>query len=366
MDLQFEGSALRLARLYNELTLEDVAAKLGKTRQYIYKLETSPSDPGFDLVRDLASALRVRPDFFYFASAGVPEEAIHFRKLFTTRAAVKHHAMAKAEVFRRLVAYLDSELQLPAVRLPSVQARSTSDVETAADECRRQWGLGLGPIDHVIRLAENVGCVVTTFTSISGEVDALSIGGPRPIIVRNDAKQNACRERFDVAHEMAHAVLHEGLQTGDRLTEGEAHRFAGALLVPRSMMMKWFPRQRRTNLDWASLAEFKTTWGISKAAALYRARELDLISDEQYRRGVVHLKTRGEAITEKGDELRKVEQPELVATAVEFLRNRRGITMANIANVMHVSLEWIQELVGTISPDSELPSNVVHMRGPRA
>jgi Zn-dependent peptidase ImmA (M78 family)/DNA-binding XRE family transcriptional regulator len=362
MDLQFEGSALRLARLYNELTLEDVATKVGKTRQYIHKLESSPAEPGFDLVRDLAVALRVNPDFFYFGVAELPEESIHFRKLFSTRAAVKSYAMAKAQVFRRLVDYLDAELRLPAIRLPSLPPQSTADVEAAAEECRRQWGLGLGPIDSVIRLAENVGCVVTTFTSISSEVDALSISGLRPIIVRNDAKHSACRQRFDIAHELAHAVLHQGAQTGDRVTEGEAHRFAGALLVPRSMMMKWFPRQRRTNLDWVSIGDFKAAWGISKAGALYRARELDLITDEQYRRGIIHLKTRGEAITEKGDELRELEHPELVATAVDFLRTRRAITMADIAHALHVSLEWMEELVGPMPPECELPANVVHLR----
>jgi Zn-dependent peptidase ImmA (M78 family)/DNA-binding XRE family transcriptional regulator len=362
MDLQFEGSALRLARLYNELTLEDIAAKLGKTRQYIYKLESAPADPSFDLVRELATILRVRPDFFYFRPNAVLEESIHFRKLFSTRAAVKLYAMAKAEVFRRLVDYLDTELQLPTVSLPNLPPRSMADIEAAAEECRRQWGIGLGPVDHVIRLAENVGCVVTTFTSISSEVDALSITGSRPIIVRNDAKRSACRQRFDIAHELAHAVLHQGMQTGDRVTEGEANRFAGALLVPRSMMMKCFPRQRRVNLDWASLGDFKAAWGISKAGALYRARELELISDEQYRRGVVHLKTRGEAITEKGDELRELEHPELVVTAVDFLRTRRGITMADIAQALHVSLDWTRELVGSEVPEDDLPTNVVHLR----
>jgi hypothetical protein len=51
---------------------------------------------------------------------------------------------------------------------------------------------GVEDIEHMTRLAENVGAMVTSFQSVSTEIDALSVALRRPIIVRNEAKQSAC------------------------------------------------------------------------------------------------------------------------------------------------------------------------------
>ena len=97
-----------------------------------------------------------------------------------------------------------------------------------AELSRDYWELGRGPIENVTRLAENIGVVVTSFKSISKEIDALSLVTKRPIIVRSEAKESVCRQRFDISHEIGHFVLHQGIQTGDRLTESEANLFASA------------------------------------------------------------------------------------------------------------------------------------------
>src|SRR5205823_10668684 len=118
----------------------------------------------------------------------IPEEHFHFRKLFTTRASVKHIAIAKAEVFAKFVAYLDTQLRLPAVQIPVVsRPRTLDDIERAAEVCRRERALGLGPIENMARLAESRGAVVTSFSSVSREIDALSVSTGRPLIVRNEA-----------------------------------------------------------------------------------------------------------------------------------------------------------------------------------
>ena len=66
------------------------------------------------------------------------------------------------------------------------------------------------------------------------KVDAFSLSNKRPLIVRNTAKVNPCRQRFDLAHEMGHLVMHQGIETGCRLTEDQANQFACALLMPRA------------------------------------------------------------------------------------------------------------------------------------
>lgn len=355
MDGDFSGAALRLARLFGDLSLDDVAVKVDKTRQYLHKLETGQTTPSAQLLVELAAALKVEADFFFGRHGGaIAEEQVHFRKLFTTRVGIKQVAMARAEMTGMLIASLEKRLKLPVVRIPTIADVATiNDVENAADLCRREWDLGLGPIADMTRLAEVVGAVVTSFQSVSTEIDAMSFAFGRPIIVRNEAKRSACRQRFDVAHELAHAVLHSGRQTGDHATESEANRFACALLVPRSMMAKLFPCSRGQRLDWIGLAEFKRTWKISKAALLYRARQLSLLTDEQYRSGVINLKRTGQAIREAEDDLIEMEEPNLLRRSFELLAKKRGLFGPEIARSLNISTDVLQDLVGFSLPQPE-------------
>lgn len=355
MEQQFNGANLRLARVFHGLSLDDLAGLVGKSRQFLHKLETNDTcEPTPELAADLSKQLRVRTEFFYQPLSEVlPEEEVHFRKLFTTRSAIKQAAMAKAEMFLQLVDYLDDHLKLPDVSIPTVaDANSAEDIEQAAELCRRHWELGLGPIDNMVRVAERAGAVVTTFNSVSAEIDALSYAMKRPVIVRNDAKPSACRQRFDIAHEVGHFVLHVGLQTGSRLTESQANRFASAFLLPRSMMAAHWPKPKGSRLDWLGMKDFKLTWKVSKAAILYRARQLDLIDDAQYKSGVITLRRTGEAISEREDKQIPLEQPNMVRHALQVLCSKGGKTPEKLAEELGWSLSLLKEVAGTLLDES--------------
>ena len=352
MQHQFNGSELRLARIFNGYSLDEVAEQVDKTRQYLHKLETGQAAPTPALLEQLVAVLDVKPEFLCSTPAPMLEEDhFHFRKLFTTRAMMKNVVMARGELTGRLVRYLDRELRLPKIRIPEVSViDSVDDIERAAELCRREWELGLGPISNMHRLAENVGAVITSFQSLSKEIDALSVAVPRPIIVRNEAKESVCRQRWDIGHELGHFVFHTGVVTGDRITEGQANRFASALLIPRTMMAKHFPRPRGTRLDWQGLSEFKLTWKVSKAAILYRARQLELISEDQYKSGVITLRRTGEATGEREDELIPLEGPELLSRALKLLAEKKSIYSEDIADALNITSKMLNNLIGFESP----------------
>lgn len=350
------GANIRLARLFHGLALEDIATHIGKTRQYVHKIETEQIVPPETVLEAIAELTQVYPVFFIRAvSASIAEEQCHFRKNFTARAAVKHVALAKGEMFRRLVVGVETHLELPRNTIPQRDVRSLVEIEQAAEACRRHWGLGIGPIQNMSRLAENVGAVVTSFKGVSREVDAYSISAARPIIVLNPEDASACRLRFDIAHELAHLVLHVGTATGDRKTEGEANRFAGAFLLPRSSFVKEFPRLRGSHLNWQGLSEMKLRWRVSKAALLFRAKQLSLISEEQYKTGVIRLNRGGEARVEHEDVLIAKEQAELFTQAIRLDCAHRKLSFAEYSRSFGVKASVVAEFLSDIPFSEDRP-----------
>ena len=322
----FNGSNLRTLRLFRNKTLDDLAGPLGVSKQLVSRWEKNDSAPGYQHTNALAKELGVNSSYFENVNIKRLEEyQFHFRKLRTTRVKTKDHVIALGEIFRQLAEFLDAHLELPEYDFPTIECSSDADIERAAEFCRRHWALGLGPIENVTRVAENAGALVTDFTGVGKEIDALSIATQRPIIVRNSAKESPGRLRFDLSHEIGHFVMHEGRLTGDKFTEGQANRFASAFLLPRSTFINEFPVSNRIN--WRRISEIKQTFKVSKAAILYRAKQLDLLSDQQYTGAIIRLK-KHEGRNERDDYLiEPMEQPELIHNALQTMKDHMGLSV---------------------------------------
>ncbi|MGI5502271.1 ImmA/IrrE family metallo-endopeptidase [Lentzea sp. CA-135723] len=96
------------------------------------------------------------------------------------------------------------------------------------------------------------------------------------------------RARFTLAHEAGHIVLHT-FRPRAADPEGEANRFAGALLVPRQRVQESIT-EKTSLTDYARL---KATWGVSIQALIMRAFALDLIGETRKRSLFVQLSTKG-------------------------------------------------------------------------
>lgn len=364
MEKFFAGANLRLARTFSGLTLEELAEQVGKSKQFIHKLETNVDKPTESLSIQLAERLDVFPDFFYGAKTDqVVEDQFHFRKLRTTKVAIKQKAIAKGEIFKRVVDFCDTKLDLPKYGFIQRTVSSLEDIEVAAEVLRHHFGLGSGPIQNITRVAENAGTFVTTFKGVSDEVDALSIAAARPIIVRNEVDRFSCRLRFDIAHEIGHFVMHDGIQTGDRVTESEANRFGGAFLLPRSVFAKEFPVSCSGRISWKSLAEVKLRWRVSKIAMLMRARQLSLIDDYQLRGGIITLKNNSESRKEIEDDSIEIERPVLLDKSIRLITRHYGLSLDDIGRTLNMRSSYIKEFLSQETVDElTLPSNVVRLK----
>lgn len=339
----FNGLELKTLRQLYQLSLEDLAIEVGRSRQFLHKIEMNQVSPTQDLIEALSNFLNVRKDVFFSSYPLLQEEQINFRSNKTAKVSTKQSVISQGEYLRRLVEYLDGNLRLPKYSIPTYDApKNFQDIEDAAYKFRKHFNLGLGPISDMTKLCEMLGIIVTTFPSVSTEVDALSIATQRPIFINNETS-STCRQRFNLAHELGHLVLHDGCVTGDSITESQAHRFASALLIPQEMMITHFRPCYNGRFNWSRLGEMKSIWKISKSALLYRAKSLGLLNEQSYRSGVIHLKRTGEAISELEDINIAAETPELLAKCFKAL-DKKGVPIEDIALQLHMSVDLLERI----------------------
>jgi Zn-dependent peptidase ImmA (M78 family) len=171
----------------------------------------------------------------------------------------------------------------------------------------------------MIRLLENHGVIVVFSPPAAASLDAYSIqGDPRPIVVLNPTKDDYYRQRFDVAHELGHLVMHEDSDPGGRVVESQAHRFAAELLSPADAIRDSLPTSMNPGA-WRTLMELKEEWGISAQALLMRARNLGCLSEVSYRNAMMACSKQGWRRAEPG-QIKVLEQPSMLPKAVALLR----------------------------------------------
>lgn len=353
------GEQLRLARLAHGWSLEEVGEAVGATRQFIQQLETGAKSSSEEMTAALADVLGVQPEFLCHAiPSTVRPEQCHFRGHASRPASVTSQVLARGTILDSLTTALERNLGLPAVNFPDIPVRTAEDIEAAAEEARRIWGLGsAGPITSMMRVAENAGAIVTYFADLSERVDAFSMDRRRPIIVRSSLKGSLCRQRFDLAHECGHLIMHRGVQTGDTVTENQAHRFAGAFLFPRGAVLREFPRNR--SIDWRTLYSLKLRWKMSVRAIVRRGYDLGILSPAQYRTANIHLVKTGQSKVEKHDDdpTMTVEQPELLPDALDAMAHVHHLGARALAEEVGLSDAMYQLITGGELP--AIPSNYV-------
>lgn len=84
------------------------------------------------------------------------------------------------------------------------------------------------------------------------------------------------RFRLTLGHELAHLLFHK---RPTATTEHEANRFASNLLFPQGEFEEQMPDRPQLR-DFVAL---KSSWGVSVAALVYRAHDLEIIDDSRYR-----------------------------------------------------------------------------------
>jgi len=352
----FDPGRLTQARRLAGLTKKDVAESVGVSPAAVGQYETGVSRPRPDIVPLLAKVLDVPMEFFLAGRPGHRLDAsmAHFRSLRSTPKAQRERALAFAELVGELTYALERRIQLPPVDLPGFVGGEVhpglalpSDPVAAARGLRRHWGLGGGPVTHLVRRLEAHGIVVvlpSEADTAAATVDAFSSHVARPLIVLTRNRANdVYRHRFTAAHELGHLVLH-GEATGDSRQEREADSFAAEFLTPTEEIRPLLPGR----IDFARLGSLSRAWGVSVHSLVYRCRELGMISDATASRAYQRLRgLQGQpGFSPEPISGYPGEQPVLLGQAFDLAAREIGLTVPVLARELALPPARVRELLG--------------------
>jgi Zn-dependent peptidase ImmA (M78 family)/DNA-binding XRE family transcriptional regulator len=279
------GELLEALRLSRGLTQTQVAQATGVSQAALSKAE-SGADLDDDKWDSLADLLGVPVKAFYDVTSSTAPARIFHRKLKTTPLTAVKKVAAELSLVRLRVKYLVGE-QRTSLRTHDLEDGFVTPQEVAA-LVRAELGLGKEPITDLVAVLEDAGAVVIRWPLETIQVDAVGSWqeGEVPVILLGEHVP-ADRQRFTMAHELGHAVMHGSEATAAQ--EAEADAFAGEFLLPASRLAEEWP----SNATVEHLLPLKRKWGISLAALIRRAFDAALISEDDYRRWNIQLSTTG-------------------------------------------------------------------------
>lgn len=279
------GKRLKRARAAAGLSMAELGKRAGVSANMIKKYEHDESMPDSVVYRKLNQELSL-PRGALMRPVSLELSGVEYRKRAKAPKRVTRRIEAdvleQAEKWKAL-ADLWPEFPAPVFRGRKFGVRGLprmisdlDQVERTAERVRERWGLGAGPVPDLTALLEERGIlVIVTTVGVEEQFDGLqaNAGGQPLVVIAADWPGD--RQRFTLAHELGHLLLHGRLA---RMLDDEkvCNRFAGAFLLPAAAAKERLG-ERRDKLTQAELLRLKREYGLSMAGCVYRAADLGII-----------------------------------------------------------------------------------------
>lgn len=370
MTKQFNPHRLTAIREARGLTMHQLAGHLGLTPTAIHSWESGKTAPRFEMLIQMAETLAVPVDFFSLPVSQVFERTspVFFRSRADTLVMQKKMAYRRIEWLSELVGILSEFVTIPEVRITDVTSGDRWDycdaeIESIALKTRQAMGVqGFGPIENVVKLAENSGIIVSQF-SIATAMDGFSVwvrNGPseRPFALIDTLKDSPGRLRFSLAHEIGHIVLHKHIADNpeDRKMQKELERqanlFSSSFLMPKDLFSE---RVLLYGTQFDDLIRLKTEWRVSMQAILHRMKDLELIDASHAQALYKKMSRLGFRKKEPGDEFIPLEEPTLFQRGFAVMQSEKHDPNREFLTRMQLPPTDLNDLIGSkfFSPSQE-------------
>lgn len=345
------GYRIQRARKALGLSLRDLGKQISLSHAAIKKYEDNEVTPSSDILINLAKALHVKVEYFFRPSrftltnikyrihADIPERQLE-----------EITAKILDQIERRIE--LENLFPVSPVQEFSLSQKKISgydDLEIVANQMRKQWNLGFEPLPDLIDIFEEHGIKIfainnqkySKFDGLSARINDI------PIIVIG-SHWSGDRQRFTLAHELGHLVLHDVFHPP--LDEEKCcNRFAGAFLLPKKALVTILG-EHRNHIEARELSLIKEEFGISMSSIMHRAEDTGIISNRLYLQLRSEYNEKGWSKMEPGKQYPKershiFEQMIFHALAEEYIGESKA------AELMNISLESFRSLRAMDSQD---------------
>ena len=382
----FYGERLKSARQLRGLTLTALQELTGISKQSISMYENNETNPEYERRYKLATALHVPYEFFLQKeTCKVQTPTTYFRSLTSATKLTRISQSLKLEYVAKMYSALSTYIDFPALNLPDIEykggyniykeedcASMLRELERLALQVREYWGLGLDAIKDLQFVLESNGIIVTGFDTSTESIDAFSqrtlfSDGEVCFIAVDQGSKPEGRIRFDMAHELAHILLHPWSEEIDSLSreefktrEYEANVFASAFLLPRESFVddiKVHPTDIKYYL-W-----LKKKWKSSIQSMMYRSNQLGCITNNQFQYMMRQVSKNGWRKKEPDDTPFFLSE-NVFQGAIDLLKEENILSAAKILKLFSnygVALYWeeIEDLLhlqkGTLEPKDFQP-----------
>lgn len=330
----------------------ELAARIGVTNTTISRWRNAAQIPSPPMLETMAQELRVTAEWLTRPMRNATTKP-NFRGSVAQLKQDRSLLNVRMEWLEEVAIQLEEYVDYPESNIPSIQAKRLSEITTAiiedaAEACRETWGLSNGPVGDVLLLLENAGVIVAREETGIARIEGLSAwsASGRPLVLLCADKGNAYRSRFDAAHELGHLVLHRYIEApadaaSHKLMEQQAHRFAGAFLLPS----KGFVPEVASPVSLQGLLLLKQRWGVSVGAMIMRLHALEVISENDYLRLIKHRSAKWGSKQEPNDEGRVPETPRLLKRTMELLAQEGVISLDTLSSMLGLSARDIESLL---------------------
>jgi len=282
------GERVRAARTLVGVSQTALAKSVGLTQSAISQIESGLLVATPEIIDEVAAVTNNPRSFFDAVPPDLPPVTLRFRKQARARITDTNRVtQLLAEAYRVVWTLVNERRGFIPPTLPIATDRQpdANGVEQYAQLTRTALGLDVtGPVMHVTRALERGGVVVAPLALPGDEDDVETVGHfgascwpgpPDPALIGYFHGAAGDRQRFTLAHEIGHLVLHTR-RTFVANPEEEANRFAGAFLVPGEPYAEFLKSGSATLRDFVRI---KARWGVSIQALIMRGSHLGLIDE---------------------------------------------------------------------------------------
>lgn len=290
------GERLKRARSAAGLSMAKLGKAAGVSANMIKKYEHDDSMPSSSVLIKMAEALDVRTEFF-FRPVTVKLSGIEYRKKASTPQKVLDKI--SADVLDQAERWFELRNLWPDFPIPNFEfpgnlpnVSALDDLEPFSVAVRKAWQLGLTPLPDMIDLLESKGIlVIVTESDQADQVDGMQASVQNQPVIVISSQWPGCRQRFTLAHELGHLLLH-GILPSHIDEEQACNRFASAFLLPRNGVVEHLGAKRQ-KIDWKEMYLLKHEYGLSMASILYRCRDLGILSPQKYKSLFIQFSSNG-------------------------------------------------------------------------